>query len=118
MVLPQFASNAVRSALRLLDGAEHEAEQLAPGEERLHEAVGALHRAADSLDRHVEVLEGLAASLPALTEAVVRLSEQLTGLIELAAPLEAAERELSGIGHLFHRRAKRGDGAGDGDPQP
>ena len=116
-MLPRFASNAVRSALRLLDGAEHDLEQHAPGEERLHEAVGALHRAADSLDRHVEVLEGLAASLPALTDAVARLSEQLTELIGLAAPLEAAERELSGLGHLFHRRARRSGAAGDGDPQ-
>jgi len=71
----------------------------------------------DSLDRHVEVLEGLAGSLPALTDAVARLSEQLTELIGLAAPLEAAERELSGLGHLFHRRARRSGAAGDGDPQ-
>ena len=116
-MLPQFASNAVRSALRLLDGAEHEVEEHAPGEEQVHEAASALHRAADSLDRHVEVLEGLAGSLPALTDAVVRLSEQLTELIGLAAPLEAAERELSGIGHLFHRRARHSGAAGDGDPQ-
>jgi len=115
-VLPQFASNAVRSALRLLDGAEHEVEQHAPVEERLHEAISVLHRTADSLDRHVEVLEGLADSLPALTDAVTRLSEQLTELIALAAPLEAAEREVSSLGHLFHRRARRGGAAGDGDP--
>ena len=76
-----------------------------------------MHRTADSLDRHVEVLEGLAGSLPALTDAVARLSEQLTELIGLAAPLEAAERELSGLGHLFHRRARRSGAAGDGDPQ-
>jgi hypothetical protein len=116
-VLPQLASNALRSALRLLDGAEHEVEQHAPGEERLHETIIVLHRTADSLDRHVEVLEGLAASLPALTDAVARLSVQLTELIALAAPLEAAERELSGLGHLFHRRARRSAAAGDGNPQ-
>ena len=120
-MLPQFASNAVRSALRLLDGAEHdvehEVEHVAPVEERLHEAISALHRTADSLDRHVEVLEGLAATLPALTDAVARLSVQLTELIGLAAPLEAAEREVSAIGHLFHRRGRRG-AAGADDPQP
>ena len=56
-------------------------------------------------------------TLPALTDAVARLSVQLTELIGLAAPLEAAEREVSAIGHLFHRRGRRG-AAGADDPQP
>jgi hypothetical protein len=43
-------------------------------------------------------------ALPALTESVTRLCEQLSALLALAAPVEAAERELSGLRRLFHRR--------------
>jgi hypothetical protein len=110
-MLPQFATSGVRSVLRLLDGAEHELAHRGELEERLQDAVIVLHRTADSLERHVVVLEGLAVSLPALTDAVARLSGQLTELIALAAPLEAAEREVTGLGRLFHRRRAA-------DPQP
>jgi hypothetical protein len=113
-MLPQFASNGVRSVLRLLDGAEHELEHHGQLEDRLHETVSVLHRTADSLERHVVVLEGLAVSLPALTDAVARLSEQLT---ELAAPLEAAEREVTGLGRLFHRHAPRAGAQAPADPR-
>jgi ABC-type transporter Mla subunit MlaD len=111
-VLPDFASNAARSVLKLLGGAEHEVEEHSPVEAQLHEAVAAMHRAADSLDKHVEVLGGLAASLPVLTDALVKLSEQLGEALALAAPLEAAEREVAGIGHLFRRR-HHGSDAGE-----
>jgi ABC-type transporter Mla subunit MlaD len=115
-VLFGFASSAVRSVLRLFDGAEQELER--PVEARLHEAISALHRTADSMDRHVEVLEGLASSLPALTDAVAKLTDQLAELLALAAPLEAAEREVTGgIGHLFHRRQHRTDAARGADPR-
>ena len=113
-MLPSFATNGVRSVLRLLDGAEHDLEHPEQLEERLHDAVIVLQRTADSLERHVVVLEGLAVSLPALTDAVARLSEQLTELIALAAPLEAAEREVTVLGRLFHR-SRSASGA---NPQP
>ena len=111
-----FASSAVRSVLRLFDGAEQALETEPPLDDRLHEAIIVLHRTADSMEKHVEVLEGLAVSLPALTDAVAKLTEQLSELLVLAAPLEAAEREVSGIGHLFHRRRHRSDSAGGADP--
>jgi hypothetical protein len=103
-VLGDFVGNAVRSTLKLLGGAEHEVEKHSPVEEPLHEAVAALHHAAESMDRHVEVLEAVAATLPAMTEALVALTEQLGEFLQLAAPLEAAEREVAGLGHLFRRR--------------
>jgi hypothetical protein len=103
-VLGDFVGNAVRSTLKLLGGAEHEVAKHSPVEEPLHEAVAALHHAAESMDRHVEVLEGVAATLPAMTEALVALTEQLGEFLHLAAPLEAAEREVAGLGHLFRRR--------------
>jgi len=103
-MLLDWPRDAARSILRLVVGAEHEVEAHTPIEQPLHEAITALHHAAESMDRHVEVLEGLAATLPALTGALVQLTEQLGEVLRLAAPLEAAEREVAGIGHLFRRR--------------
>ncbi|MGH2851813.1 MAG: hypothetical protein ACRDLP_14495 [Solirubrobacteraceae bacterium] len=68
--------------------------------------MAALHRAADSLDHHVEALETVADSLPALTESVTRLCDQLAGVIALATPVEAVERDLGRIGRFFHRRGR------------
>jgi hypothetical protein len=78
--------------------------ELEPVEERLHDAVAAIHRAADSLDRHVEVLEEVAGTLPALTESVTRLCDQLAGVLALATPVEAVERDIGRIGRIFRRR--------------
>jgi hypothetical protein len=103
-VFPDFVGDAARSALKLLGGAEHEVEKHSPVEEPLHEAVAALHHAAESMDRHVEVLEAVAATLPELTGALVKLTDQLSEVLRLARPLEAAEREVAGIGRLFRRR--------------
>ena len=106
MVFPDFVGDAARSALKLLGGAEHEVEKHSPVEEPLHEAVAALHHAAESMDRHVEVLEAVAATLPELTGALVKLTDQLSEVLRLARPLEAAEREVAGIGRLFRRRRR------------
>jgi hypothetical protein len=107
-VLLDFARDAARSTLRLLGGAEHEVEEHTPAEAPLKEAIAALHHAAESMDRHVEVMEGVAATLPELTGALVKLTEQLGEMLHLAAPLEAAEREVAGLGHLFRRRHHAG----------
>ena len=106
-MLTDVIGNAARSTLKLLGGAEHEVEAHTPVEQPLHEAVAALHHAAESMDRHVEVLEDVAATLPAMTEALVKLTEQLGEFLHLAAPLEAAEREVAGLGHLFRRRHRQ-----------
>ncbi len=105
-VFPDFVGDAARSALKLLGGAEHEVEKHSPIEEPVHEAVAALHHAAESMDRHVEVLEAVAATLPELTGALVKLTDQLSEVLRLARPLEAAEREVAGIGRLFRRRRR------------
>jgi hypothetical protein len=110
-VLFDFAGDAARSALRLLGGAEHEVEKHSPVEEPLKEAIAALHHAAESMDRHVEVLEAVAATLPELTGALVKLTEQLGEVLRMAAPLEAAEREVAGLGHLFRRHRHSGGGS-------
>jgi hypothetical protein len=106
VVFPDFVGDAARSALKLLGGAEHEVEKHSPIEEPAHEAVAALHHAAESMDRHVEVLEAVAATLPELTGALVKLTDQLSEVLRLARPLEAAEREVAGIGRLFRRRRR------------
>jgi ABC-type transporter Mla subunit MlaD len=110
-MLFDFAGDAARSALRLLGGAEHEVEKHSPMEEPLKEAIAALHHAAESMDRHVEVLEAVAATLPELTGALVKLTEQLGEVLRMAAPLEAAEREVAGLGHLFRRHRRSGAGS-------
>jgi hypothetical protein len=110
-MLFDFAGDAARSALRLLGGAEHEVEKHSPMEEPLKEAIAALHHAAESMDRHVEVLEAVAATLPELTGALVKLTEQLGEVLRMAAPLEAAEREVAGLGHLFRRHRHSGAGS-------
>ena len=109
-MLLDFARDAARSTLRLLGGAEHEVEEHSPAEAPLKEAIAALHHAAESMDRHVEVMEGVAATIPELTGALVKLTEQLGEMLHLAAPLEAAEREVAGLGHLFRRRHHAGGG--------
>jgi phage shock protein A len=108
--------NAARSVLRLVEGAGQELEKHSTLDERLHEAIVALHRSADAMEKHVEVLEGLAASLPALTDAVARLSDQLSEVLHLAAPLESAEREAAGLRRLFHRQHHPADAGTTADP--
>jgi hypothetical protein len=107
-----------RAALKMIGGAEQEVEQHSGIEQEAHEAVAALHRAADSMEKHVEVLERVAATLPQLTAALVTLTEQLGEVLHLAAPLEAAEREVAGLGHLFRRRRGGSADAGAAAPVP
>jgi len=103
-----FATNAARSVLGQIGVVEHRVEHLTAVEDKLHEAVGALHRTSASLDRHVEAVEALGDSLPALTAAVTHLCEQLTAVLEMAAPVEAAEREVEGgLRRLLHLGRRR-----------
>ncbi len=103
-----FAVNAARSVLGTLGVVEQRAEQLMPGAERLDEGIEALHRAASALDHHVEAIEALGESVPELAIAVTRLCEQLAAALALAAPVEAAEREVTGgLRRLLHPRRRR-----------
>ena len=101
-----FATNAARSVLGIVGVAEQRAEGVAGDLGDLREAVTAMHRTADAVERHIEALSEVTDALPALTESVTRLCEQLSALLALAAPIEAAERELSGLRRLFHRRRR------------
>lgn len=73
-------------------------------ETKLGEAVAAVGRATESLERHAEVLGALSDSLPALTASVTRLTDQLSHVMEVTAPLAAAEREASRLDRLLRRR--------------
>ncbi|MGI8921817.1 MAG: hypothetical protein ACR2HD_09155 [Solirubrobacteraceae bacterium] len=105
-----FARSALRSALGVEQAVQADVERHSPIagphriDEKLHEAVEALHRTADSMERHVAILETLATSLPPLTESVTQLTAQIGQLLELGAPLQAAERDISRLGGLFRRR--------------
>jgi len=104
-----FATNAARSVLGQLGAVEHRVEHLSGVEEKLHEAVEAIHHTAASLDRHADALEAVGDQLPELTAAVTRLCEQLSAALALAAPVEAAEREVKGgLRRLFHPRRRGG----------
>ena len=99
-----FATNAARSVLGIVGVAEQRTDGLLGEVGELREAVAAMHRTAEAVERHVEVLGEVTEALPALTESVTRLCEQLAALLALAGPVESAERELSGLRRLFHRR--------------
>lgn len=107
----------LRSLLGVAERAEEDVQQHVPAsslEARLEEAVAAVHRTAESLERHamaVEslerhavVVESLADSLPPLTESVTELTGHLDRLMKFAAPVAAAERELSRMERLFGRK--------------
>jgi hypothetical protein len=113
-----FATNAARSVLGIVGVGEQRVEGLAGDVGDLREAVTAMHRTADAVERHVEALSEVTDALPALTESVTRLCEQLSALLALAAPVEAAERELSGLRRLFHRRRRAQSRAPELTPPP
>jgi hypothetical protein len=83
---------------------------------RFEEAVRAVHRAADSMEKHVAVVDDLASSLPPLTASVTRLTDQLTELLRITAPLAAAQRDVSRVEHFLHRH--RSEGEPPADPPP
>jgi hypothetical protein len=111
-VLGELAADAFHSAVNALEGARKQLTGASALEEHLREAAAALHRSADAMEHHVAVLEGLATTLPALADAVTKLSEQLAEVLHLAAPVEAVEREVSGLGHLLHRHHQQEPPAG------
>jgi phage shock protein A len=109
MDMLDFVTGPLRSLLGVAEATEAGIERHAPTaqlEARLDDAVAAVHRAADSMERHVAVVESLADSLP-LTQSVTRLTDQLTELMKITAPVAAAEREVSRIERLFGRRGAR-----------
>jgi hypothetical protein len=100
----------VRSVLGAPEHAEADMARAAPLletaglEAKLDDAVAAVREAGASLERHVEVLAALSDSLPPLTESVTQLTEQLRRVMEVTAPLAAAEHELSRLDRLLRRR--------------
>jgi hypothetical protein len=102
-----FMPGQLRSILGMTERSEQEIIRHSPLAEtrelelRLAETVAVVARSAESLERQIAVLGTLAEALPPLTEAVTRLSVQLGALLEIAAPLEAAERDVSRLEHRF-----------------
>jgi hypothetical protein len=83
-------------------------------EAKLDEMIEVLHRTCESAERHVEVVAGLADTLTPLTQAVTRLTDQLDLLLQVTAPLAAAEHEIARardlgprVGELVHRLRAR-----------
>jgi ABC-type transporter Mla subunit MlaD len=120
-----FLASPLRSLLGEAEHAETEAEHHSPMaqtrelEHKLDDAVAAMHRAADSMNSHVAVVDALAAALPPLTESVHRLTDQLNQVLQMTAPLESAERDISRVEHLFARRHhEEGEHPGPEGPGP
>jgi hypothetical protein len=100
---------AVRSVLGVSERAESDVVRATPLREthqleaKLDETVAAVQRACESIERHADSIGALSDSLPALTESVTRLTEELSGVMRMTAPLEAAEREVSRFDRLLRR---------------
>lgn len=97
-----------------------ESEVSTPLEETEHEildAVDAIHRATDSIERHVEVIDGLASSVGPLTDSVDRLTATMRDLVELLAPMAAAERDVQRAERFFRLRRQR-NASGPESPGP
>ncbi|MBV9311146.1 MAG: hypothetical protein JOZ73_09950 [Solirubrobacterales bacterium] len=105
-----LVTKPLRALLGEAERAEHEATAHSPLpntqqlEQRLGEAISAAHRTAESVERHVQVIESLADTLPPLTQSVTQLSDQIGHLLRVTAPLSAAERDISKVEGLLHRR--------------
>ena len=104
-----WARAALRSAIGAAESVEVDVEAdvttYSPTvvEGKLDEAIAAVHRAAEAAERQIDVLDGLARSLVPLTESVTRLTDQLNALLEVMAPIAAAEHEASRLSGLLHR---------------
>ena len=111
-----FVTSPIRSVLGV---AEHEvvAPLQATREIEAHilEAVTAIHHATASIEQHVAVIETLATSVAPLGASVDRLTDTMRDLVELMAPMGAAEREVKHVEHFFgrHRHRKPSDQAPD-----
>ena len=114
----EFLARPIRSALGF---AEHEAARPIVGAEReIAEASSAAHRVADSIEQHIQTVEGLAASIGPLTQSVDQLTETMSDLVKLLAPMGAAEHEVEQVERLFgfRRRRKPTAPAAPHDPLP
>lgn len=67
-------------------------------------AVHAIENATASIEQHVATIETLATSIDPLRASVDRLSDTVGELVQILAPLGAAEHEVQRLGRLFGRR--------------
>lgn len=110
-----LVKGTLRSAIGAAEHVESDVEAHSPAgvEAKLDEMISVMHRTCESAERHVEVVEALAQSLVPLTDSVSKLTDQINLLLQVTAPLAAAERDLTRVQGLFHRRSKDPpDGAG------
>jgi hypothetical protein len=99
-----FLLRPVRS---VLGAAEQEVERpIAAPEHEILDTVEALRHTSESIEHHVEVIEGLATSVGPLTESVDRLTDTMRDLVQLLAPMAAAENEVHQAERFFHLRRK------------
>lgn len=111
-----FFARPIRSALGF---AEHQAARPVVGAEReIAEASSAAHRVADSIEQHIQTVESLAASIGPLTQSVDRLTETMTDLVRLLAPMAAAEHDVEQVERLFGFRRRRKPSPPAPPPEP
>jgi hypothetical protein len=87
-----FVLRPARAALRALD--EDALKPLEETERETLDAVHAIDHATESIEHHVAVIETLATSVGPLTESVDRLTETMRDLVQMLAPIAAAEHEV------------------------
>jgi uncharacterized protein YoxC len=115
-----FVTSPIRSVLGV---AEHDLVSPLQGtreiETHILEAVNAIHHAAASIEQHVAVIETLATSVAPLGASVNRLTDTMHDLVELMAPMGAAEHEVKHVEHFFgwHRHKKPEEHAAE-QPDP
>src|SRR5690242_21826403 len=112
----EFFARPIRSALGFAE--QEAARPIVGAEHEIAEASSAAHRVADSIERHIQTVEGLAASIGPLTQSVDRLTETMTDLVTLLAPMAAAEHEVEHVERLFGFRRRRKPAPPAPPPEP
>jgi tetrahydromethanopterin S-methyltransferase subunit E len=114
-----MVKGTLRSAIGAAEHVESDVEARSPAavEAKLDEMIAVMHRTCESAERHVEVVEALAQSLVPLTDSVSKLTDQINLLLQVTAPLAAAERDMSRVEGIFHRRRRPQDADGGGGPE-
>lgn len=99
------------AARSLLDEAEHDVISPLEGaietETHILDAVTAIRRATASIEQHVEVIDTLANSVAPLGDSVNRLTDTMDALVQMMAPMGAAERGVQHVEHFFSRHRHR-----------
>ena len=92
-----FVLRPVRSVARIMN--EDALKPLEETERETLDAIRAIDQATESIEHHVAVIETLATSVGPLGASVDRLNETMRDLVEVLAPLAAAEHGVQRAEH-------------------